>query len=182
MRGSCELLLPSPGGVGKNEAPAQTVVPNSIREREGFAPAVLADLAGDHLAGFRWLEQRAHGAAVNAIRRVPIFGLLRRHFFGASVCEIRNKNPADTPLATAPITFRRDLSNRFSTMELCPGLVVAAQGRDDANGVTLRSNFQTAKDTTPRSRGAPELCVNLPPNKTEGAGNAGRSMRPQPRV
>jgi hypothetical protein len=31
-------------------------------------------------------------------------------------------------------------------------------------------------------RDAPELCMNHSPRKSEGAGNAGRSMRPQPRV
>src|SRR5712672_2951289 len=55
--------------------------PSLIREREGFAPAVFADLTGDHLAGFRWLEQRAHSAAINAVWRVLIFSLLPRHFF-----------------------------------------------------------------------------------------------------
>src|SRR5439155_23601301 len=31
-------------------------------------------------------------------------------------------------------------------------------------------------------RESPELCMNLSPFETEGAGNAGRLMRPQPRV
>src|SRR4030088_3745395 len=35
--------------------------------------------------------------------------------------------------------------------------------------------------TTPR-RDAPELCMNLPPYKTEGVGNAGCPLHPQPRV
>src|ERR1700730_5242211 len=56
-------------------------LPSLIREREGFAPAILADLAVDHLAGCRCLEQRAHSATVNAVRRVLIFSLLPRHFF-----------------------------------------------------------------------------------------------------
>src|SRR5258706_12330975 len=39
-------------------------------------------------------------------------------------------------------------------------------------------------DMHPHSRGAmrPRFCKNRSPRKTEGAGNAGRSMRPQPRV
>ena len=52
-----------------------------IREREGSAPAIFADLTGDHLAVFRWLEQRAHRAAINVLWRVLIFSLLPRHFF-----------------------------------------------------------------------------------------------------
>jgi hypothetical protein len=35
--------------------------------------------------------------------------------------------------------------------------------------------------TTPR-RDAPELCMNLPPYKTEGVGNAGCPLHPQARV
>jgi hypothetical protein len=35
--------------------------------------------------------------------------------------------------------------------------------------------------TTPR-RDAPELCMNLPPYKTEGVGNAGCPLHPQSRV
>src|SRR3979411_568000 len=31
-------------------------------------------------------------------------------------------------------------------------------------------------------RDAPELCMNLPPYKTEGVGNAGCPLHPQPRV
>src|SRR6266478_7623875 len=37
-------------------------------------------------------------------------------------------------------------------------------------------------DSTIPRREAPEFCKNHPPSKTEGAGNAGRSMHPQPRV
>src|SRR5258708_32942495 len=60
--------------------------------------------------------------------------------------------------------------------------------RDDVNFVPeAGSNFQTAEtisDTTAHSRGAmrPRFCKNRSPSKTEGAGNAGRSMHPQPRV
>src|SRR5439155_4233842 len=60
--------------------------------------------------------------------------------------------------------------------------------RDDVNFVPeAGSNFQTAEtisDVTPRSRGAmrPSFCKNHPPLKSEGAGNAGRLMRPQSRV
>src|SRR5438046_586551 len=45
------------------------------------------------------------------------------------------------------------------------------------------SAFQFIKHTFafPR-RESPELCTNLSPFETEGAGNAGRSMRPKPRV
>jgi hypothetical protein len=45
-------------------------------------------------------------------------------------------------------------------------------------------NFQTAEKTTVRDLAAhaPELCKNVALEKTEGAGNAGRPMRPQPRV
>jgi hypothetical protein len=53
----------------------------SIHEREGFAPAVLAYIAGDHLAGSRAFEQRAVGTTINAIWRVLILRLLPRHFF-----------------------------------------------------------------------------------------------------
>ena len=56
-------------------------LPGLIREHKGFAPAVSADLAGDHLAVFRRFEQRAHSAAINVLWRVLIFGLLPRHFF-----------------------------------------------------------------------------------------------------
>src|SRR5450631_3505509 len=62
--------------------PCVLLVPLSlIREREGFAPAVLADLTIDHLAGCRRFEQRAHSAAIKAAWRVLIFSLLPRHFF-----------------------------------------------------------------------------------------------------
>src|SRR5258706_6426330 len=39
-------------------------------------------------------------------------------------------------------------------------------------------------DMHPHSRGAmrPRFCKNRSPRKTEGAGNAGRAMHPQPRV
>jgi hypothetical protein len=54
---------------------------------------------------------------------------------------------------------------------------------DSARPVDFRFNCQTAEDKRVRSRGAtrPSFCTSLAP-KTEGAGNAGRSMRPQPRV
>jgi hypothetical protein len=53
--------------------------------------------------------------------------------------------------------------------------------RDEKNHRISRFNFQSRrhKSTFPR-RETPELCINLRP--TEGAGNAGRSMRPQPRM
>ena len=97
---------------------ARMTGPHLIREHEGPAPAVFADLAGHHLAVFRWLEQRAHSAAVNVLWRVLIFSLLPRHFSDASVREIRNKNPSVTPVTTARMSSRRDRSTRFSTMEL----------------------------------------------------------------
>jgi hypothetical protein len=46
-----------------------------IHEREGFAPAVFADVASDHLAGFRTFEQRAVATAINAVWRVLILRL-----------------------------------------------------------------------------------------------------------
>ena len=44
--------------------------------------------------------------------------------------------------------------------------------------------FQTAKDATPHSRGAmrPSRAWKIRPEKTEGVGNAGCPMHPQPRV
>src|ERR1700704_2461722 len=51
-----------------------------IRQRKGLAPAVLADLTLDYLAGVRPFKQRAQSAAVNAVRRVLILRLLPRHF------------------------------------------------------------------------------------------------------
>jgi hypothetical protein len=41
-----------------------------------------------------------------------------------------------------------------------------------------------SSNTASPSRGAiaPEWCINLSPKKTEGVGNAGRPMHPQPRV
>src|ERR1700749_4268551 len=58
------------------------VARDSVRHRERLAPAVLADLALDNLAGVRLLEQRAHAATVDAVRRVLVFRLLSRHFLG----------------------------------------------------------------------------------------------------
>jgi hypothetical protein len=44
-------------------------------------------------------------------------------------------------------------------------------------------DFQTARYASAFPRlDTPELCKNLSPRKSEGAGNAGRSARPQPRV
>jgi hypothetical protein len=87
----------SPSGEGEN----------SIRQRKSLAPAVLADLAFDHLAGVRPLEQRAQAASVDAVRRVLIFSLLPR-FSDAPAGETRNSRAAGIPVAIAPMTFRRD--------------------------------------------------------------------------
>src|SRR5258708_25179018 len=60
--------------------------------------------------------------------------------------------------------------------------------RDDVNFVPeAGSHFQTAEtisDTTAHSRGAmrPSFARTTRPEKTEGAGNAGRPKRPQPRM
>jgi hypothetical protein len=53
---------------------------NLIHQRKRLAPAVDADLTFDYIAAIRLLEQRAYSAAVDAIRRIPIFGLLRPGF------------------------------------------------------------------------------------------------------
>jgi len=51
----------------------------------------------------------------------------------ASLGEIRNKSPAETPLAIARTSLRRDPSSRFSTMEfplrLSPRLVTEHRNR-----------------------------------------------------
>jgi hypothetical protein len=60
---------------------AELAPSGSIREREGLAPAVFADLAVDHLAVFRLLEQCAHGTAIDSVWRVLIFSLPPGHFF-----------------------------------------------------------------------------------------------------
>jgi hypothetical protein len=72
---------------------AFTALSSLIRERKGFAPAVFADLTCDHLAGFRWLEQRARCTAIDALWRVLIFSLLSRHFF----CRFHPGNPQQKP-------------------------------------------------------------------------------------
>ena len=78
---SAALVIGPGAGLARTHWANPCYGPSLIREREGFAPAVFADLTGDHLAGFRWLEQRAHSAAINAVWRVLIFSLLPRHFF-----------------------------------------------------------------------------------------------------
>src|ERR1700736_1140846 len=70
----------------------------SIREREGFAPAVSADLAGDHLAVLRWLKQRAHSAAIKALRRVLVCGLLLCHLFRCFSLRNPKQPPCRYPL------------------------------------------------------------------------------------
>jgi hypothetical protein len=50
-------------------------------------------------------------------------------------------------------------------------------GHDD---VAIMSDF--THDFAISRRDVPELCKNHSPLKKQGAGNAGRSMRPQPRV
>src|ERR1700759_282089 len=69
-------LAPQDSGFDASHRPGMTglccMPSNLIREREGLAPAVFADLAFDHLAGVRPFEQRAQAAAVDAVRRVLI--------------------------------------------------------------------------------------------------------------
>ena len=43
-------------------------------------------------------------------------------------------------------------------------------------------SLQFSNDFAFPRRVSPELCRNYSPNETEGVGNAGRSMHPQPRV
>jgi hypothetical protein len=50
--------------------------------------------------------------------------------------------------------------------------------------VALLLAMTSNPDMTLRSRrmNCARFAINIPPKKSEGAGNAGRSMRPQPRV
>src|SRR6267378_2091816 len=85
--------------------------PRLIRQHEGLAPAVLADLTGHHLAVFRWLEQRAHSAAINVLWRVLIFSLLPRHFFRC----FRLRNTPQKPCRDTRRNRAYDLSPRLAS-------------------------------------------------------------------
>src|SRR3984957_13572529 len=80
-----------------------------IRHRESLAPAVLADLAFDHLAGVRRLEQRAQFAAINVLWRVLILRLLPRHFFR----RLRPGNPQQEPCGNSLDDRTYDLAPRL---------------------------------------------------------------------
>ena len=80
----------------------------SIRQRERIAPAVLADLALDHLAAIRPLKQRAQAAAIDALRRVLIFGLLPGHF----VRSLRSRGPKQKRCRCAHNDKAHDLAPR----------------------------------------------------------------------
>jgi hypothetical protein len=65
------------------------------------------------------------------------------------------------------------------------GSDLSHKGRGNAPTRVRRFNFQTAnlRHTFAISRrSAPEVCQKISALKTEGVGNAGRPMHPQPRV
>ena len=69
----------------------------------------------------------------------------------------------------------------FNTAMITSGTLGGPIRAGDDDGQRGRLMFIKHKSAFSR-RDAPELCVNLWPRKLEGAGNAGRLMRPQPRV
>src|ERR1700730_8661827 len=75
--GSLADAAPSPGCLA--QAPSTSRWSGSVRQREQLAPAVRADVALDHLAGFRRHEQRAGRAHPDVLRTVLLLRLRHRH-------------------------------------------------------------------------------------------------------
>jgi hypothetical protein len=62
-------------------------------------------------------------------------------------------------------------------------IVARALALDESSSIQFSNSPENSRYAFAISRrDAPELCMNYPPRKSEGAGNTGRSMRPQPRV
>src|SRR5258706_6615753 len=59
---------------------------------------------------------------------------------------------------------------------------VARAPRNDGGELCIQFSDLSRCESAISRRDTPEACVHLSPSKSEGAGNAGRSMHPQPRV
>ena len=104
-----------------------------------LAPAVLADLALDHLAGIRTLEQRAHAAAIDAVRRGLIFGLLRRHFIRRFCLRGAATALPRSPPANARMTVRRHVS-AGSRLFVSRSMEIMAPPASTSRRIPLRSS------------------------------------------
>ncbi len=126
----------------------------------------------------------------------PVFSENRCRF--ASLARAANAPQTtydDMICRNSPIAFRRlrgrrefDLLKIRSIFAMTPSSlgVVRAHAGTTAVGGALQIQISNRKrtNTAPRSRGAfrPSFALLVPPSRSEGAGNAGRPMRPQRRV